>query len=79
MHNMAQQCHLQSLMVGENLNRMTLPYALRGRPAVMELIEKLFGIKMPIPVVGECHQRWVYSPQRPSKRALEQNPAQMSQ
>jgi transposase len=53
---------------------MKLAFALWNRRAVMELIEQEFGVKMPLRTVGEYLRRWGYTPQRPMKRALEQNP-----
>ena len=38
------------------------------------LIEQQCGIKVPIRTVGEYLKRWGYSPQKPLKRAYEQNP-----
>lgn len=43
----------------------------------MELIERLFGVAMPIRTVGEYLLRWGYTPQRPFRRALEQRPAEV--
>jgi transposase len=39
----------------------------------------LFDIEMPIRTVGEYLLRWGYTPQRPMKRALEQNPVKVEQ
>ena len=49
--------------------------ALWTRRAVQALIVRLYHIKMPIRTVGEYLKRWGYSPQRPLKRAYEQDPA----
>ena len=57
-----------------NPNQMKLPFALWNRRAVMQLIEQLYGIQMPIRTVGEYLRRWGYTAQRPVKRALERNP-----
>ena len=40
----------------------------------MLAVKELFGIEMPIRTVGEYLRRWGFTPQRPVKRALEQNP-----
>ena len=45
----------------------------------MQLIKVLFDIDMPIRTVGEYLLRWGYTPQRPMKRALEQNPVKVEQ
>lgn len=43
----------------------------------MLAIKQLFGIDMPIRTVGEYLRRWNFTPQRPVKRALEQDPARV--
>lgn len=48
--------------------------ALWTRRAVKALIAQLCDIEMPIRTVGEYLKRWGYSPQRPLKRAYEQDP-----
>lgn len=49
--------------------------ALWTRRAVQSLIEQRCEVQMPIRTVGEYLKRWGYSPQRPLKRAYEQDPA----
>lgn len=48
--------------------------ALWTRRAVSALIEQEYGVKMPIRTVGEYLKRWGYTPQKPLKRAYEQDP-----
>lgn len=48
--------------------------ALWTRRAVQSLIEQQCAVAMPIRTVGEYLKRWGYSPQRPLKRAYEQDP-----
>jgi len=74
---LAQEWHLRSIIVGDNPKQMSLPFALWNRRAVMELIKQLFHVLMPIRTVGEYLLRWGYTPQRPIKRALEQNPVKV--
>lgn len=76
---LVQEWQLRSVIVGENPKQMSLPYALWNRRAVMQLVKILFDIDMPIRTVGEYLLRWGYTPQRPIKRALEQNPAKVEQ
>lgn len=76
---LAQEWHLRSIIIGENPAQMSLPFALWNRRAVMRLIKALFDIDMPIRTVGEYLLRWGYTPQRPIKRALEQNPVKVQQ
>ena len=44
------------------------------RRAVQALIAQQCDIKMPVRTVGDYLKRWGYSPQRPLKRAYEQDP-----
>ena len=70
---------MRSIIVGENPKQLSLPFALWNRRAVMQMIKVLFEIDMPIRTVGEYLLRWGYTPQRPMKRALEQNPVKIEQ
>jgi len=76
---LAQEWQLRSVIVGENPKQLSLPFALWNRRAVMQLVKVLFDIDMPIRTVGEYLLRWGYTPQRPMKRALEQNPVKVEQ
>ena len=77
--SLAQEWQLRSIIVGENPKQLSLPFALWNRRAVMQLVNVLFDIEMPIRTVGEYLLRWGYTPQRPIKRALEQNPMKVEQ
>ncbi len=74
---LAQEGRVRSILVDETPGQRGLGFALWNRRAVMELIEALFGVAMPIRTVGEYLLRWGYTPQRPIKRALEQRPAEV--
>jgi len=74
-----QEWQLRSIIVGENPKQLSLPFALWNRQAVMQLIKVLFDIEMPIRTVGEYLLRWGYTPQRPIKRALEQDPVKVGE
>lgn len=54
--------------------QLKLPFALWTRGAVQQLVKRLFSIDMPIRTVGEYLKRWGYTPQKPLRRAYEQNP-----
>jgi transposase len=76
---LVQEWQLRSIIVGENPKQLSLPFALWNRRSVMQVIKVLFDIDMPIRTVGEYLLRWGYTPQRPMKRALEQNPVKVEQ
>ena len=66
--------HIQQLMQEHCPDQLEIDSALWTRRAVQELIEQQCGIEMPIRTVGEYLKRWGYTPQKPLKRAYEQNP-----
>lgn len=55
-------------------DQVKMPFALWTRRAVAELIETRHGIALPVRTMGEYLKRWGFSPQKPLKRAYEQNP-----
>ena len=55
-------------------DQIKLPFALWTRDAVDDLIELKFGIRLSRWTVGRYLKRWGFTPQKPAKRALEQNP-----
>ena len=70
---------LRELILGGPPSTLGLAYALWSRRALQEAIKVKFAIDMPIRTVGEYFRRWGFTPQRPAKRALEQQPAQVQQ
>jgi len=60
-------------------DQLKLPFALWTRRAVKLLIKQLFNIDMPIRSVGEYLNRWGFTPQKPTRRAYEQNPKAVKQ
>lgn len=69
-----QEKHVRKLIVDKTPDQLKMAYVLWTRKAVMELIEHEFKIKMPVRTVGEYLKRWGFTPQKPAKRAYEQNP-----
>jgi transposase len=65
---------IQKLMIDKTPDQLKFPFALWTRDAVRELIGRQCGITMPIRTVGEYLKRWGFTPQKPVKRAKEQNP-----
>jgi transposase len=58
-------------------DQLKLPFALWTRQAVAELIERKYGIVLSRWTVGRYLKHWGFSPQKPAKRAIEQNPARV--
>jgi transposase len=70
---------LRKMIIDRTPEQLKMPFALWTRQAVLELIEKQCGVKMPIRTVGEYLRRWGFTPQRPRKRAYDQQPAAVKQ
>lgn len=51
--------------------------ALWTRQAVSELIERVLGTALPIRTTGEYLSRWGFTPQKPRRKAYEQDPAEV--
>lgn len=73
----AQERHIRRLIVDKTPDQLKLGFALWNRQAVGLLIEQAYGIRLPVRTVGEYLRRWGYTPQKPIKRAYEQNPSQV--
>ena len=65
----------QRLIIDQRPEPLTLDFHLWSRAAVGELIEQEFGIKPQVRSIGKYVTRWGFTPQKPIKRAHEQNPA----
>ena len=59
-------------------DQVKLPFALWTREAVGQLIERKFGIKLSVWTVGRYLRRWGFTPQKPLKKAYEQNPKEVT-
>ncbi len=60
-------------------DQIKLPYVLWTREAVGDLIEKRFGIKRSVWTIGRWLIGWGFTPQKPMRRALEQDPVAVRQ
>jgi transposase len=58
-------------------DQVKLPWVLWTRDAVAQLIKERFGITVSRWTAGRYLKRWGFSPQKPVKRALEQNPEEV--
>jgi len=65
---------LQKIIEDKEPDQLKLTFALWTRKAVQQIIKKLYQINMPIRTVGEYLKRWGFTPQKPLRRAYEQNP-----
>jgi transposase len=74
-----QEKQVQRLIRDKQPDQMKLPFALWSRIAVQQLIQQLWAMHMPIRTVGEYLKRWGFTPQKPLRRAYEQNPKRVKQ
>jgi transposase len=72
-----QEAEIQRLIGEKTPDQLKMPYALWRRGAVAEVIVQRFGIRLPVRTVGLYSARWVFTPQKPIRRAYEQSPAAM--
>lgn len=66
---------IQRTICDRRPEQLKMDFALWSRAAVMQLIEREFGIKLHVRSVGKYLARWGFTPQKPIKRAYEQSPA----
>jgi transposase len=57
--------------------QLKLPFWLWTREAVGELIQRRYGVKLSVWTVGRMLRRWGFTPQKPVRRAFEQNPEEV--
>jgi len=69
-----QEQQIQKMILDTMPDQLKLPYSLWTRKAVKELVEREFGVIMAINTMGDYLRSWGYSPQKPKKKAYEQNP-----
>lgn len=74
-----QEKTIQLLIRDKYPEQLKLKFALWNRQAVMDLIEQQFDIKLPIRTAGEYLKRWGYTPQKPIRKAYEQQPKKVKQ
>ncbi len=60
-------------------DQMKLPFALWTRRAIQALIKEQFDIDLPTRTINHYLKRWGFTPQRPIKRAYEQNPKKVQE
>jgi transposase len=69
-----QEAQIKKMICDKRPEQLKMDFALWNRPAVMQLIEQEYGIKLCVRSVGDYLKRWGFTPQKPIKRAYEQQP-----
>jgi transposase len=70
-----QAARVRRLITNRHPEQLLLPFALWTRAAVQQLIARRCGVAVSIRTVGRYLKAWRFTPQRPARKALEQNPA----
>jgi transposase len=69
-----QEVGIQKLLQDKTPDQMKLAFALWTRVAVRLAIKQTYGIDLPLRTITDYLKRWGFTPQKPTKRAYEQNP-----
>ena len=70
---------LQKLLVDKNPLQLKLPFALWTRDAVRLAIKQRFCLSIPLRTISDYLHRWGFTPQKPTKRAYEQDSKRLNQ
>lgn len=74
-----QETAIQKLLVDKTPDQLKLPFALWTRDAVRLALHQRYRINLPIRTMGDYLKRWGFTPQKPVKRAYEQDPKKLAQ
>lgn len=74
-----QEHEAQKLITDNMPDQLKMKYALWTRDAVRELIKDRYGVVYAQQSLSVVLKRWGFTPQKPLKRAYEQNPAKVKQ
>lgn len=72
--NHQQEKQIQNMIIDTMPEQRKLAYGLWTRKAVKELVLRELGLVLAINTMGDYLRKWGYTPQKPKKRAYEQNP-----
>ena len=74
-----QEVGIQKLLVDKTPDQLKLSFALWTRDAVRLAIKQIYGRDLPLRTITDYLKRWGFTPQKPTKRAYEQNPKLVAQ
>jgi transposase len=74
-----QEAGIQKLLVDKTPDQFKLSFALWTREAVRLAIKQTYGRDLPLRTITDYLKRWGFTPQKPTKRAYEQNPKAVAQ
>lgn len=68
-----QAAHIRRVVIGKMPDQLKLPFYLWTRVAVVQLIAKIYGLRLSLTSVGRYLKAWGLSAQKPVRRAYERN------
>jgi len=71
--NSKQEKEIQKMIVNKMPDQLKLPYTLWTRKAIKDLIKREYNTDVAIRTMGDYLKSWGFSPQKPKKKAYEQN------
>jgi len=74
-----QEAELRKLMIDKTPDQLKLQFALWSRDAVRLAIKQRYSLELPLRTITDYLKRWGFTPQKPAKRAYEQNPKAVQQ
>lgn len=74
-----QEKAIQKHIAEKTPEQLKMDFALWTRPVIREFIRQRYGIELPVRTLGEYLKRWGYTPQRPKRRAYEQQPEEVKE
>lgn len=69
-----QAATIVKILRSKDPNQLSLPFYLWTRDAVRDLVKNKYGIRLSRWTLGRYLKRWGFTPQKPLRRAYEQNP-----
>jgi len=74
-----QETAVQKLLIDKTPDQLKLPFALWTRDAIRLVIQQEYRIELPIRTITDYLKRWGFTPQKPVRRAYEQDPKKVTQ
>jgi len=68
-----QEAAVKKLLIDKTPDQLKLQFALWSRDAIRLAVKKEFKIDLPLRTITDYLKRWGFTPQKPTKRAYEQN------
>jgi transposase len=68
----------QKMLIDKTPDQLKLPFALWSREAIRQSIKNELGIDLPLRTITDYLKRWCFTPQKPTKRAYEQDSEKIS-